>query len=309
MIDELPAQRAAPRAAGFGLIDVALVAAAVIWGGNFAVVKTAVREIEPMAFSALRFGVATVALVVGLLVLVGRGERIRLSRHETLLLVLLAVASNVGYQSFFSLGISRTTSGTSALIVATTPALVALISHGLRLEHLDRRAWSGVALSLGGLAMVIVGGSQAVSFTSATLVGNALTLGAALSWAIGTVMTRVLVERQSPYVVTTLSNVVAAPVLVLLALPGLRAQDWAAVSAGAWLSLLASGLLAISLAYVLWSMGVQRLGGSRTALYANLIPVVALVIGGLFLAERLTLLQLAGAAGVVGGIALARLGE
>ena len=93
---------------------------------------------------------------------------------------------------------------------------------------------------------------------------------------------------------------------LLIATPSFAAQDWGAVTPGGWAGLLYSGLLAIGLGYAIWVKGVQRLGGSRTAVYSNLTPIIATLTGVIFLGEHITALQIVGAACVLGGIVLTR---
>jgi drug/metabolite transporter (DMT)-like permease len=69
----------------------------------------------------------------------------------------------------------------------------------------------------------------------------------------------------------------------------------------------ASSLLALALAYMIWSTGVQRIGSARTSVYSNLTPVVAMIIGAVLLGERVSGWQLAGAVLILAGLAVARL--
>jgi drug/metabolite transporter (DMT)-like permease len=216
------------------------------------------------------------------------------------------VIGNVAYQPLFVLGLDHSTAGNSAIILASTPALVALFSHLAGHERLEARAWAGVALSMAGLVLVVTGGSAAVSLATGAMLGNALTFGAALAWSLYTVLGRPIMLRHSAETVTSGALLLAAPILGLLAVPALRAQDWGRVTALGWLGLAASALLAICLAYLVWGYAVARLGSSRTAVYANLIPVVAAATGAIFLGERLGLLQIGGAGLVFAGIALTR---
>jgi drug/metabolite transporter (DMT)-like permease len=64
----------------------------------------------------------------------------------------------------------------------------------------------------------------------------------------------------------------------------------------------------LTVAYLFWYRGVQRLGSARTAAYSNMVPVVALVVASIWLGERPTLFQVVGAAVILGGIWLARMG-
>ena len=91
------------------------------------------------------------------------------------------------------------------------------------------------------------------------------------------------------------------------AAPSLLALKWGEVSLWAWGSVAVSGLLALSLAYVLWYTGVQRLGSSRTAIYSNLVPVVAMIVAALSLREPIGVIKLVGAALVLTALVLTRM--
>jgi drug/metabolite transporter (DMT)-like permease len=70
-----------------------------------------------------------------------------------------------------------------------------------------------------------------------------------------------------------------------------------------------SALLALNLAYVIWYMGVQRLGPARTSIYSNGVPIVAMAVATVWLGEPLTGTKVAGAAAVLSGVLLTRLGR
>jgi len=298
---ELPLSAVA--ASAFSKTDLALLAQMMIWGANFVVVKAAVGQFLPLGFTALRFAFAAMALVT---ITALAGLRLRVSRADLGRLALLGLVGNILYQVLFVVGLAHTTAGNSSLILASVPAIVAVENHFLKLERLGTRARAGVALSFLGLLLVVLGGSKALSLTPDTLVGDALTVGAALCWATYTVMARPLVARLNSLVVTTVSLVIGAGALLLIATPSFLAQNWSAVRLGGWAGLLYSGLLAIGLGYAVWIKGVQRLGGARTAVYSNLVPIVAAITGVIFLGERISPVQIGGAACVLGGIVLTR---
>lgn len=293
---------AAP-AVPFGLLDLALLSVAVIWGTNFVVTKSAVTQFGPLAFTAVRFTLATAVL---LLLLRGQPRGPRLTRADWGQLFLLALVGNVLYQPMATLSLSYTTATNAALFISSAPAWVAVLGHVFGIERLRARAWLGVALSALGLGLVVAGDGAGLSLARENMLGNLFSLLAALGWAGSTLMMRPLVLRYSTNWVIALSNLLAVPLLVVLAVPAFRAQDWSAINATGWVQLLLSALLAICLAYSLWAKGVQRLGATRTALYGNLVPVFAALAGLVFLQERLNGLQIIGAMLVLVGIALAR---
>ena len=83
-------------------------------------------------------------------------------------------------------------------------------------------------------------------------------------------------------------------------------MDFSTAPLAAWGSVLYSGLMAFGVAYVLWYRGVERVGPTRTAMYANLQPLIALAAAWVALHERPTPWQFAGGACVITGVYLSR---
>jgi drug/metabolite transporter (DMT)-like permease len=96
---------------------------------------------------------------------------------------------------------------------------------------------------------------------------------------------------------------------VLLALPRIVAVDWLAVSWAGLAAMVLSALLALNLGYVIWYTGVQRLGAARTSMYSNGVPIVAMIVAAIWLGEPLTSAKIIGAAAVLSGVALTRIGR
>jgi drug/metabolite transporter (DMT)-like permease len=91
--------------------------------------------------------------------------------------------------------------------------------------------------------------------------------------------------------------------------PHLRNASWAAVSGGTWAALVYSALFALCVAYTIWYAAVREIGSARTAVYSNVIPIVAMFTAVVFLDEPLGARKLLGAAAVLGGVALTRMGS
>jgi len=83
--------------------------------------------------------------------------------------------------------------------------------------------------------------------------------------------------------------------------------DWAAVGAAGWWALTYATVLAIVVAYILWNNSVRVAGGSRTAIFQCLTPLVAALVAWLLLGERLVWLQVVGAALILAGLLVATL--
>jgi len=293
---------ASERAARFGAIDVALLAMTVIWGLNAVVVKAIFVQIPPTVFMAVRFALAGALLLI-VAYAVERSLAVR--RRDLPVLVVAAMVGTGFYQPLFLYGLALTSASNAVLIIAISPVFVALINRMLGRETLAPRAWAGIGLALSGVVLIVEGGAG-LHFVPSELWGDALVLASTFLWALYAVVTGPLVRVYTPLRVTALTTAIGALPLMLLGAPAVAAMDWAQVDGWGWSGLLYSAVFAIVVAYVIWNMGVQRIGGARTALYANLIPVVGAVAAAIFLNEPLTVLKVTGAAIIFAGLHLAR---
>lgn len=283
--------------------DLMMLAVAFFWGTGFSFVKAALAEVPPFAFNALRFPLAVILL---LLAWKQRGMSGRTLKADVWALTVIGVLGYVGYQMFYITGIARTTASNSALILASVPAFVAAI-HGVRgTERLGWVAWLGVLLSIAGIALIIRAGGGTLAVGDRTLLGDVLVVVAAFAWASYTVATAPYLARHAALGVTLLTMGAATIVLLLAGAPQLLTVGWGSVSPVAWAGVLYTGILGVAGAYLLWNLGVQRLGGTRAAIYSNLVPVIAVVTAALTLHEQITSLHLVGGAVILFGIVLTR---
>ncbi len=285
----------------FGLTDVLLFTMAVIWGINFVVVKYATHVFNPVAFTGLRVGTAAAFL---LLVALARGG-IALPRRDVVRLLFLGVIGNGLYQLFFVHGVARTRAGNAALIVGAAPAFIALVARARGLERVKRMTLSGIALSVIGVGLVIVG-SASSSSGQTTLLGSVLVFMGVLCWTVYTILLQPYTKRIDVIQLSAVTMVGGAVPLLVASTPALVATDWTKVGAGGWLALLYSSVISMGVAYFFWYRGLRVLGPTRTAVYSNLQPIIALLVAWAFLGENPTIFQGVGAATIIAGVFLTR---
>lgn len=300
-------------------LDALLLLVCIIWGSNFTVIKAAFREMEPLAFNALRLLIASVSFL-GVIVFVQRrppasgSASLRwwsilrtdapLTRGDWLSLALIGAIGHFAYQLCFVGSLARTTVANTSLILGLTPAAVALASAALGQERVRPHHWSGLALSLIGLYLVVGRGAQ---LSRSALGGDGLAVLAVLCWTIYTLVGQRLMERHSPLGVTGLSMTMGTIPYVLFALPALGRTDWDAVSAAVWVALAYSAMLALCVSYLIWYVAVRQMGSARTSVYSNVIPLVAMAVAFVWLGEPIGWSKIAGAAAVLAGVAVTRL--
>jgi drug/metabolite transporter (DMT)-like permease len=296
-------------------VDGLLVLMVVIWGVNYSVIKRAFAEIPPHPFNALRLMIASVVFLAAI-----RAARRRarvagaqlssalytpnaLTRRDRIDLVWLALVGHCAYQFCFASGVALTSVSNAALIIGASPVAVAVVSTVVGRERIGRLHWIGAAISITGLYFVV---GRGASFGGATLSGDLLVIISVVCWAAYTVGSSRLIARHSPLYVTGTTMAIGTVPYVLIALPQLLRLRWAEIPGEVWVALLLSALLALNVAYLIWYVGVQRIGPSRTSVYSNVVPIVAMAVASVWLGEPLTRTKIIGAAAVLTGVALTR---
>ena len=303
-------------------LDWLLLLMTLIWGTNYAVVKTAFAELDPQAFNAVRLILAS-AVMVGANLLVRRARPAgpnpghdeiasifhspaAVTRADWLRLAWLGLVGHCLYQYLFIGGLADTSVANGALIVSSSPIVITLLSTVMGKERLGALHWAGTVLSFLGIYIVVGRGADV---SEASLRGDLMLLAAVVCWALYTIGARPVMARHSPVGVTALSMLLGTIMYLPLAALPLARVEWAAVSALTWTKAVYSALFAICVAYTIWYAAVREIGSARTSVYSNLLPIVAMVTAYFWLGEPLGLDKLAGAAAVLAGVALTRLGQ
>jgi drug/metabolite transporter (DMT)-like permease len=281
--------------------DLGMLLVCIIWGFNFSITKSAFDQLAPLPFTAIRFVISSLLLVVVLRLVEGPAK---LPPGALRQLIILGVVGNTCYQLAFILGLARTTATNSALILSTLPTVVAVLAGALGLERITPRMWLGIGLGTVGVVLVIA--TRGIGFDRDTFIGDLITVAAVLCWAGYTLGLRRVATGVSSLRVTTITTLTGTPGLLLAGLPGVIRLDWRAVGLEAWLAVAYSSVLSLVVAYLLWNRSVKAIGGARTAIYMCITPLVAVLGAWILLGERPQPLQAVGAAFIITGVLLTR---
>ena len=282
--------------------DVLLLLMAIMWGLNFSVLKFTSAFMGGLAINALRIPIAAVAQLG-----IARGRSLtRPDAAETRALIALGMLGNGLYQVLFILGLMRSSVATAALLIAASPAFVAIVGRLQRTEFLSGRQWFGVVLQIVGCATVAFGAVRNRAAGSDSVMGVVFLWSAALSWAFYATRVKHYSHHVEPWYLGGYTMLGGALVAVAMGIPALMRVDWSAMTVVAWGALGYSSLIAMVVAYLFYYRGLRVLGPTRTSMYSNLQPIVAIAVAWAFLRERPTVPQLTGAALIVGGLLLAR---
>ena len=284
------------------IVDLLLLSVVTIWGSNFAVMKLAYRSFQPIPFNAVRFLVASAAIVLLMKV---RAPATRIDRQDLKAVLWLGFLINTFYQFLFVLGLERTRAGNAGLILAMAPVFAFLIGVFTSRESFSTGVVTGIVLSWGGVAAIIGFGSGGLSLNG-TWRGDLMMLAVAFLWGWYSVRSTPLLMKYGWLTVTAWSMLAGTALLVPLSLPWLLKQDWSGIEPSAWFALVYSGLLSLVYAYCVWAYALVRIGVTHTSMFSNVTPIVALLGGWYLLGEQPSPAQIAGIVLVLTGVFLVR---
>ena len=275
----------------------------VIWAVNYPAMKVAFREMSPLAFSGVRFAIATAVLLA----------EARLRREPVVppdgvrgLAVVLALSGVGIYQWMYAQGLASTTSFSAAILNSISPLVAMLLVALLGWERPGLLAVVGALVAWAGVALFV---NVASGEGLGSVGGNLLCLGAATCWGVFNVASSRVEGRMSSMTAQASTFALGTALIAVYALPDVLRQDYRRVSAGTWIIVVLSALLPLALAFRLWPEAVRVLGVAPATSLGFLTPVLAGVASALWTGERFDAKKLFAAAVVLAGLALTRAGR
>jgi drug/metabolite transporter (DMT)-like permease len=281
-------------------LSVPALTAVLIWGGTFPIAKFALDEFSVLSYATIRPFVASGIIFT---VLRFRGEPLGIAREDWPRLLLAGFAGMFLFQAGFIFGLDLTSASHSAIIASAGPPILGMLALWLlRGDRPTGRMLAGLAVGGGGV-ILLVGDPSA---DGASILGDLISLGAALAWVGVTIIPEPLVRRYGAFRVTAWMILCSAVAFLPISAGELieTAQDMP--SPLAWGSLFYTGIFGMTIANSLWQRAVHSVGVSQTMPYLYLQPAVALGLAAVMLGERLGPVQLAGGLLAMVGVALVR---
>ena len=268
-----------------------------IWGGSFFFARIAVTEIPPITLVLLRVGIAAAALHVWL---AATGQSFAPVLKMAGPLVLLSLFNNVVPFSLIFMGQTQLGAGLASVLNATTPFWTALVASAfLPGEQLTVNKVAGVLIGIAGTAVMV--GPGVLAGLGGPVWAKLFLIGASLSYAFAFILAKRITGLAPQLVATgqlTASTVIMLPVAWMVD----GGQGLADASAGSWSAVLGLALLATAVAYILYFRIVAAAGASNASLVTLIVPASAILLGTVFLGERLEFFELAGMAFIACGL-------
>ena len=268
-----------------------LLALSLLWGGSFFFVGVAVTALPPLTIVALRVGIAALALHLVLRVL---GQTVPIGGRIWAAFLGMGFLNNLVPFSLLVWGQTQIPSGLAAILNATTPLFAVLVAHVLTVdEWMTRGRLAGIVIGFAGVALML--GPEAWRGFGDDLMAQLACLAAACSYGFASVFGRRFRRLGVPPLATATGQVTASTVM-LVPLAVLVDRPWQLTPPDieVWAAVVALALLSTALAYILFFRILASAGAVNLSLVTLLVPPGAILLGALFLDERLELLHFAG---------------
>jgi drug/metabolite transporter (DMT)-like permease len=253
-----------------------------VWGCNWPVLKLGVTELAPLTFRATTLPFAAIGLLI---IAKFSGDSIAIPRAMWGKVAALALFNIAAWNGLILFGVQQMPAGRSAILAYTLPVWSVLFSLPLLHEPLSRRKLIGLALGMSGMALLLGDDFRHVQRSPA---GTLFILGAAISWAFGTVLLRRWKPDVPQNTLTGWMMLVGwLPIAALV--PWFDPHPWLTVSTmngTAWFAVLYNIFFAGTLAHWAWFTMARTLPVAVSSLASLPVPVVGVLSGMFFLGER-----------------------
>ncbi|MBC7960511.1 MAG: DMT family transporter [Vallitaleaceae bacterium] len=267
-----------------------------IWSTTFIVSKLLLEQFTPLQILLIRFAMA----IIFLSILYPKFKKPTSFKEE--FLFLLTSATLVGYFIFENSALKHTYSSNVSLIVSTIPLITGVLSAVLFKTHFfNKKSLLGFAIAYSGVALIIINGNQLVGIEP---IGDFFALLASIMFALYSIaMQRIdktyhLIEMTRKIFIY---GVMILAILNLIVRDKIQVQE---ITPPLVISFLFLGIVAASLAFLMWNRAIHIIGSVKTNQYIYLVPVITTLLSAIIIHEKITAITIVGALLIIGGLYL-----
>ncbi len=274
------------------------------WAGNWVIGRALRFDAPPVAITFWRWAIAIALALLAPFTYPDLVARWRVILRSWKILCLLGLLATACRHIPIYIGLRNMTATNGALLNATTPIFIALLSMALIGERLSPKGVTGIVVSLGGVLNVISRSNVEVLRSLSMNAGDIWVLIATLSWAGYTVCLKWRPPELAPAAFLTLLAAIGVAGTAPLYALEIASDRTLKLNAASMLGIAYIGVIATVAAYIFWNRAVQQLSPSRAGPFMYLMLVFTPLLSMIFLGERMHLYHLTGAVLIVSGIYL-----
>lgn len=297
---ELPANGPKPPKTWIALAVAIIV---LVWAVNFLAAKIGDRYLPPLTLASIRISVAALALLPFLFRRSTFPPGKAITARDLWTFTYLGFFSVCVNQICFTVGLRYTSVGHAAVIVGMGPVYTLILAVLLRMERATLRKVCGITVAFAGVS--ILGASGGISLYSPSLLGDMITFAGSLGFATYVVLGKRVAAKYDALTMTAFNHIAGALLILPLTIRQVRAlgpiANWHNIAWQGWAAALFMAIFSSALAYVLYFWALRYVEATQLSAFTYALPVVAILLGVIWLGERSSWGQgLGGALALVG---------
>lgn len=271
------------------------------WGTSWAVSKYGLIELSPLHFATMRFLIASAIFFI-LLKCVYKDYKI--DKKDHLYLLLLGILGISLYFIILYSGLRYTTTVNSSIIFATSPIHTVLLSSLIfHQEKLTPQKLMGSILAFLGVILVLTNGT--LSIGQETLKGDMLITINSILWSLFTILGKELVDKYEPFVVMAYITIYGTLTLLPFTITPDFLKSFTTINIATWGAVMYLAVFCSVYGFYMWYRGIKIIGASRTAMFNYLNPLIAVIVGIIFLKEPIGINTFLGGIAIFAGVYIA----
>lgn len=259
---------------------ISLILLVCIWGSVWPIYKYALQFSPPVLFSGIR---SIIAGLLFALILLPQWKQIKW-RENWSIYVISSIFNVILFYGMQSIGLQYLPAGLYSVIVYFQPVLVVVLAWPFLKEPLTRNKIIGVFIGFLGVVMVSLDGISG----KVAPIGFVFALITAIGWAIGTIYVKVKSNVVHGFWLVALQNVIGGFCMLFY---GLGAEDIRTIEwNGSFIVCLIYGaIFGVAIAFVLYNRLMSKGEAGKVSSFTFLVPLIAVLLGTIFLDEPFTI--------------------
>lgn len=254
-----------------------------IAGATHIVAKAVVGTVDAATLTFLRSIFSTAGLMM---LFVVRHRHLGIERQDWPKILWLGFLGLPINQFFYLYGLQSSTAANGALLYATTPLFVMVLSRFILKEKINSKKTVGILLAFFGVAIVVF--EKGVNFSSQHTYGNLMILLAVIAWALFTIQGKPMSIKYGAVKTTALAMSLGAAIFFPFGLISALKFDFASMTPSYWGGIVYLGLGTSVFGYMLWYYALGRIETSKVAVFTNGQPILATLLAIIFLQYSIT---------------------
>lgn len=280
---------------------VMMIITVIVWAFAFPFIRIGLDELSFVNLTIMRFVVVCVTLLAILLLQPKRFSK--LHKKDIIPIFILGFFGVMVYHFGLNYGEQYVSPGAASLIIATIPVFIVVLAVMFLNEKITLKKFLGIVLSLSGVLIISIWGTQDASIEIEYMSGALAVLVAAAMGALYTVAGKKLLSRYSALSLTVYAMLLGSLGLLPFLSKSLL-DEVSAMSARGWIAVIFLGICSTVIGYILWYVALKIKTASEVSVYLYAIPVLSTIISYVLFDDKITLLFIFGGLLVIVGLVI-----